>query len=153
MRNPFFLITVCALVIAGCASPSNHAHVATAAEVEKRLNQVFDAAMRKDMPRLDSYHAYGPRFTKFSGQPGRLDATTAREGEHQGLLAASDLSMKADNLKIDLFGNVAITTFILTYSFKTSNERVEKQDRATLVFIKQGSEWKITHEHLSPYKP
>jgi ketosteroid isomerase-like protein len=155
MAKTFILLALCAamLVIGGCASPSSSANLSANAQIQKRLDEIFDAAMRKDMPRLDSYHAYGPGFTKFSGQLGRLDAAAAREGEHHGLLATTDLSMKAADLKIDVFNRCAIATFILDYGFKTGTERIDKQDRATLVFVKEGAEWKITHEHLSPYKP
>jgi len=34
--------------------------------IERRLQEVFAAAENKDFDRLDSYHFYGPKFTKFS---------------------------------------------------------------------------------------
>ncbi|MCI0745176.1 MAG: nuclear transport factor 2 family protein [Verrucomicrobia subdivision 3 bacterium] len=160
--------SVCALagtfVFSGCASSSDSAVAsppnassssdhAAAAQVEGRLHEIFDAAAKQDMPRLDSYHLYGPAFTKFAGEhPPRLDADAARAGEHQGLSAISNLSMKADDLKIDVFGQTAIATFLLNYSFNLATNTVQKNDRTTLVFVKDRGQWKIVHEHLSPYK-
>jgi len=67
-------------------------------------NEIIDAAEKRDFQRLDSYHLYGPKFTKFETQaPGRLDAEAARKGEHDGLGAATDVAMRADDLKIDVF--------------------------------------------------
>jgi hypothetical protein len=45
------------------------------AEIEHCLQEIFAAAAAKDFSRLDGYHFYGPKFTKFSGSsPERLDA-------------------------------------------------------------------------------
>ena len=115
------------------------------------MNQIFDAAEKKDFERLESYHLYGAGFTKFSPEsPTRMDAATARKGERDGLQAVSDLYMKAQDLKIDIFDNTGIATFIFDYGFKAGTNTVQKQARATLVFVKDSGEWKITHEHFSP---
>jgi len=58
--------------------------------------------------------------------------------------------MRADALRVDVFGNVGIATFILDYSFDSGGQTIHKKDRSTLVFVKEGGTWKITHEHLSP---
>src|SRR4051812_12626918 len=103
--------------------------------------------------RLDNYHLYGPKFTKFSSEStSRLDAAASRKGEHAGLGAISDLAMHADDLKIDLFGNVGIATFIFRYSFKAGGNSFEKKAQGTMVFAKEGGAWKIAHEHFSTIK-
>jgi len=81
-----------------------------------------------------------------------MDAATARKGERDGLQAVNDLFMKAQDLKIDVFGNTGIATFMFDYGFKAGTISVQKQARATLVFVKEAGEWKITHEHFSPSK-
>lgn len=121
------------------------------ARITKRLNEIFDAAQKKDLERLDSYHFYGPKFTKFSASsPGRLDAAAARKGEHDGITAANGLKMQAEDLKIDVFGDVAIATFTLNFSFKSGTDTIERKEQSTLVFVKDRGDWKITHEHFSP---
>ncbi len=121
------------------------------AQVRRRLEEVFDAAEKKDLDRLDSYHLYGPRFTKFaeSGSLVRQDASAAREGEHRGLTATGGLSMEASDVKVDVFGDVAVATFVLEYGFKAGAEAIHKKSRGTLVFVRDSSGWRIVHEHFS----
>ena len=112
------LVPVVALLFAGCASAPTAKQTAGCpkeqAQIRRRLDEIIDAAEKKDFNRLDSYHLYGQKFTKFAPEaPGRQDAEAARKGEHEGLAAATGLAMRADDLKIDVFGRVAIATFVL----------------------------------------
>jgi ketosteroid isomerase-like protein len=147
-----------AFAIAGCASSPKGGtranHQSEVAQIEHRLQDIFDACAKKDMPRLDSYHLYGPAFTKFTSEnPTRLDAEAARKGEHDGLMAISGLAMQADDLKIDVFDETAVAAFILNYSFKAGADTVQKKTRTTMVFVKDHGAWKIAHEHLSAIQP
>jgi ketosteroid isomerase-like protein len=146
-----FLATGCACL--RTADPQAD-HPDDRAQIERRLQEVLVAAENKDFDKLDSYHLYGPKFTKFTtSSPERLDATAGRKGEHDGLGSAKGLKMRANALKIDVFGNVGIATFILDYSFDSSGESVHRKERSTLVFVKEGGAWKIAHEHLSRIDP
>jgi ketosteroid isomerase-like protein len=60
--------------------------------------------------------------------------------------------MRANDLKIDVFGEVAVVTFLVNSSFKVGTDNLERQARSTLVFVKDQGTWKITHEHFSPLK-
>ena len=147
-----------AILLSGCASaPTTRmtsGDSAEQAQIRQRLDQVLDAAQKKDFPRLDSYHLYGPKFTKFDTVAARrLDADAARKGEHDGLGAAAELVMHAEDVKIDMFGDVGIATLVLDYSFKAGADTIQKKALTTLVFVRDGREWKITHEHLSAAKP
>lgn len=149
------LTFVVVMLAAGCASAPVQAtptdYPEERAQIERRLKEVFDAAARKDFDRLDSYHFYGPKFTKFSAaSPTRQDTTIAQNGEHKGLAAINDLKMTPTDLKIDIFGNVGIATFVLDSSYKTASGSAESKERSTLVFVKDQGSWKITHEHFSP---
>lgn len=120
--------------------------------IARRLGEVFDAAEKKDLARLDGYHLSGPHFTRFSAAPpGRQDAASSRKGEHDGLKAISELKLRANDLKIDMFGNVAVATFHLDSSFKAAGAAHQKLDQGTLVFVKDHGDWKIAHEHFSPF--
>lgn len=122
------------------------------ARIQSRLSEILDAAEKKDLERLDSYHFYGPKFTKFGTTAGRLDAAAARQDEHQGLTRISDLSMRTEDLKIDVFGDVGIATFIMNSDFKAGTNIFQQKARSTLVFVKDNGSWKITHEHFSSPK-
>lgn len=143
-----------ASLVAGCASVRKADYPEEKAQIEQRLHDILDAAQRKDFSRLEGYHFYGPRFTRFSGSsPARQDAEATRQAEHDGLALLKNLKMRADTLKIDVFGAVGIATFILDYSFESGGETVRRKDRSTLVFVKDRGDWKIVHEHLSPIPP
>ena len=152
------LFPVVALVLCSCSQPSttdlNADHPDDVVQIQRVLNDVFDAAAKKDFPRLDSYHFYGPKFTKFDDfEPlTRHDAAAGRKAEHDGLGSISDLSVKADGLKIDVFDNVAIATFVLDYGFKAGNDTIRTRARSTLVFVEDQGAWKIAHEHFSAFK-
>ena len=149
------------VLLVGCATKEvrsvrgpDYADREAQAEIGRRLQQVFDAAETKDFQRLDGYHLYGPKFTKFSGGSNeRLDADATRQGEHDGLGAINGLKMRAENLKIDVFEKVAVATFILDYSFDLGGQTAHRKDRTTLVFVNDRGNWQIAHEHLSPLNP
>ena len=143
------------LVLCGCAttqkSPSFVSDsTAEQAAVKQRLAEILNAAEMKDLPRLDSYHLYDPRFTKFpSGTGNRMDAAAARDGEHRGLGAVAGLKLRADDLKVDVFHDAAVATFIMTAKFQYGDGTMTNRERGTLVFAKDGASWKIVHEHFS----
>src|SRR5258706_9123161 len=139
MSRTNLILAVFAIFLAGCASrPRGRLaaeHPEEQARVQRRLNEVFDAAEKKDFPRLESYHFYGAKFTKFSPETaGRLEADAARKGERDGLAGINGLWMRAEDLKIDVFGDAAIATFLFRYSFKGAADTIQKQALATLVF-------------------
>jgi ketosteroid isomerase-like protein len=153
MRNVIAVTAMVGLVV-GCASgPRGKVapeHVKERAQIQHRLEEIIDAVEKKDFERLESYHLYGPKFSKFSTESaGRQDAEVARKGERDGLSAVNGLNMRAQDLKIDVFGKVGIATFILDYNFKVGELMAGKQARTTMVFVKDGKEWRIAHEHLS----
>ena len=154
--SPTFLAAVLAPLV-GCHSPgaaSNSSGSRASAQIQSRLEQIFDAAAKKDLDRLASYHLYGPRFSKFApDSPSRLDAEAARNGENNAFSRINDFSARADDLKVDVFGNTAIATFVMSYGFTRETNSVNRQALTTLVFVKDHGEWKITHEHISPPKP
>jgi hypothetical protein len=69
--------------------------------------------------------------------PERLDASAGRKGEHDRLRSINGLTMRADALKIDVFGNVGIATFILDYSFNSGGETKHAKERPTMIFVKE----------------
>jgi ketosteroid isomerase-like protein len=156
-RAETVLAFLAAALCSGCAIHTTTQRGQTEAEeqaqVKRRLDEIFDATQKKDFIRLDSYHLYGKSFTKFGvGQSGRQDASAGQKGEHDGLAPVSHLAMQADDLKIDVFREAAIATFILNYSFEAGTNKVARSERSTLVFVKDAGEWKIAHEHFSPFK-
>ena len=125
------------------------------AKVEERLQEIMSAAQNKDIDRLESYHLFGPKFTKFDDfEPlERQDAETTRRLEREAITGVKEFVPSVKDLKVDVFGPVALTTFVFEYGIIThDDEELSVRARSTMVFAKYGSEWKIVHEHFSPFK-
>src|SRR3990170_3252658 len=118
------------------------------AKVEERLQEIMSAAQNKDIDRLESYHLFGPKFTKFDDfEPlDRQDAETTRRLEREAITGVKEFTPNVTNLKVDVFGPVAVTTFVFEYSITTEDdEELSVRARSTMVFAKDGPEWKIVH--------
>jgi len=147
---PFCSMAMALVLLTGCASaPPRLSASSGTEEVKQRLAEILNAAETKDLSRLDSFHWYGPHFTKFAATGQRLDAVAAREGEHKGLSAPVGLKLRADDLQIDVFDDTAVATFTMVATIQSGAETVTKRDRGTLVFVKHEGSWKIVHEHFS----
>jgi ketosteroid isomerase-like protein len=138
------------VLLTGCATaPHRNSASSTSEQVKQRLAEIFHAAETKDLARLDSYHWYGPHFTKFSSTGRRLDAAAAREGEHKGLSALAGLKLRAEDLQVDVFDNAAVATFTMIATIQSGADAITKRERGTLIFIRHEGSWKIVHEHFS----
>jgi len=151
------LLTVAAALLTSCASSGtgrlNAEYPEKEAQIERRLNEIFDAARGKRWEVLEAAHFYGPKFSKFGAEkPGRQDASETREFERAGLAALDELSMQAKDLKIDVLGEVAVATFILDFSFRVGSDVFERRARATMVMVLADESWRIFHEHFSAYE-
>jgi hypothetical protein len=123
-------------------------------EVEERLTEVMSAARRKAVEELESYHAFGPKFTKFDDfEPlERQDAEATKRLEREAILGVREFAPEVVGLKIDVFGAVAVTTFVMEYEVVTEQEEhFSFRARATMVFANDEGEWLIVHEHFSPF--
>ena len=85
------------------------------AEVERTLHQIMSAARRQAVEELESYHASGPKFTKFDDlEPlERQDADTTRRLEREAITGVKEFAPDIVDLKVDVFGPVAVTTFVM----------------------------------------
>ena len=65
-------------------------------------------------------------------------------------LTRNSINFKLHVLKLDIFGDEAIATFILDATFTTGDKTVKTKERSTLVFLKEDGAWRIVLEHFSP---
>lgn len=122
-------------------------------EVERRIEDIMSAARRQAVDELETYHAFGRKFTKFDDfEPlERQDGKTTRRLEREAILGVEEFDPRVVDLKVDIFGPVAVTTFIMDYAVVAEGERHEFRARGTLVLVKDSGEWLIVHEHFSPF--
>ncbi len=114
----------------------------------------MSAARRQAIDELESYHAFGPKFTKFDDfEPlERQDAETTRRLEREAILGVREFDPRLVDLKVDVFGAVAVATFVMEYRVvDDEGQRHTFRARATIVLAKEESGWLIVHEHFSPF--
>jgi ketosteroid isomerase-like protein len=122
-------------------------------EVERRIEDIMSAARRQAVDELETYHAFGRKFTKFDDfEPlERQDADTTRRLEREALLGVEQFDPRVIDLKVDVFGPAAVTTFVMDYTVVADSQQHEFRARGTLVLAKDDAEWLIVHEHFSPF--
>jgi len=133
----------------GCQSTDS-----SKAEKELRtiIEQIWADAVSGDLNALRDIHFNDPRFSKFGPRIAtRQDVASTNKSETEHFSMISEASFNLEDIKIDLFEDIAVTTFYNNYSFTKNNIRVQGKGRVTLVFLDTEEGWKIVHEHSSPF--
>lgn len=126
-------------------------------DVEAAIRGFFEAGRVKDLASLADFHGPRDQFTKFDENPPytRQNSEEAFVYEQAAFANISDYSYTIDELRIDLFGDVAVATFYLIYSgmfvndYSFEGSPVRARTRSTLVLARTPMGWKMVHEHLS----
>lgn len=120
------------------------------AELQSTLDGIFKSLQDNDADKLISYHIYGSKFTEFRDSEPRFNSQENEEFERGLVAAISGFDYELGDLKIDVFGEVAVVTFHADFRPTIGDELVQIWESTTLVFVRIDGEWKITHEHHSP---
>ena len=120
------------------------------AEIKVIVDSIFKSIQNKDAESLKSFHLYGPKFTAFAPGMLRQGSKENEEKERQTINSISSLEYNLNDLKINVFGEVAIVTYHgdFEFTFETGSKQMHTQ--TTLIFVKTEAGWKLTHEHSSP---
>ena len=123
-------------------------------EVTSTLDMIIRLTNQKQVGELEKMPLYGPKFTKFDDfDPlDRQDADVCRKAESDMINMCSEINFSYTDLKVDVFDRVAITTFVLNEEAKVDGTMLAVRARSTMVFVHDGTGWKIAHEHFSPFK-
>jgi len=119
-------------------------------EIQQVLDSIFTSIQNKDADKLISYHVYGPKFTEFRDSAPRFGSAGNEEYERGFVAAISGFEYDLNDLKIDVFGDVAIVTFHADFRPVMEGNTIQIHGGVTLIFVRTESGWKITHEHFSP---
>jgi len=161
-RAVFLIFGIAALPLLGCAPPPEPTARNLVAdpfpEAQAELREVMKA-MTHDMETanaqgLRDVHLNSPKFTKFSGRTyerSNVEATVT--SETTAITSVEDYKSDARDLKIDVFGDVAVVTYYPHRTVKKDGEVLRYSARQTLVFVKTSDGWKIAHEHQSRREP
>ena len=158
-----FIAGYCLVLFSGCkpGSPDMKQDIITEeypeeqSMIQKRINEILEVAKSRDIDRLESFHLYGPKFTKFDDMDPltRQDAEMGKKSERETFTNLQVIDAGVEDLKVDVFGKVAIATFYMNYKGAVGKDTLSGKDRGTFVFVKDGDNWKITHEHFSLLNP
>ena len=159
MKSINITILFLGVLMAGCNTPALKGNPITdmypeeQEQIKNIVYDIFEVAIVKDMDSLDSYHLNSPKFTKFDdgGVSQMQDYAMAKKTEEEFFTATSDFDFTLPEFKVDVFDDVAITTFILDYSVVMGEDTFTGKSRSSLVFVKDQGQWKIAHEHFSPF--
>ena len=159
----FTLIVIFGIVITGCKQKEEKAEIdevkidiindefpESQAEIKEVLNGIFKSIQDKDADKLISYHVYGPKFTEFRDGAPRFGSEGNEQFERGFVGAISDFDYELGDLKINVFGDVALATFHADFRPTIEENQMQIWGQVTLVFVKTDNTWKITHEHFSP---
>lgn len=126
--------------------------------IEKVIFNAFNVGKNKDISIIREIHMHN-RFSKFSDVPPYNLQTYDDACLYEELYFAniSDYEFNIEDLRIDIFNDIALCTFIIVqrgvlvdnYNFTGSIMNVKS--RVSMVLKKEGNEWLILHEHLSRF--
>jgi ketosteroid isomerase-like protein len=122
-------------------------------EVMETFGAIAQSIIDRDLDKLISFHAYGPKFTEFkNGEPRNGDE--ANETHERSVFGSVTEVVKFDakDLQIAVYGDVANLTFHSDFQLKFGEDLVVVNDQITLLFVKTKDGWKMVHEHHSPLK-
>ena len=121
------------------------------AELREVIQTIVDDDMKANIEGLQAIHLKSDKFTKFGPREfDRQDVASADESEAAFFSSVEDLTMEVKDLKIDVFGDVAVATYYPHVTFVRDGEKTSTSGRQTLVFLKTPGGWKIVHEHGTP---
>ena len=120
------------------------------AAIRAEMLALNDIGPDLDFDALRAAHLQTSKFSDFGDGLERLDFDQMIAREIANVEALKDLSVDFRDLKIDVFGDVAVTTSFPHFAWTNEDGNRGGMDlRATMVYVKTPDGWKIAHEHLS----
>ena len=118
--------------------------------IREEILALEEVGRSRDWEALRAAHLEGPKFTDFGSGMERDNFDQMLETEIAALSAIDDFTADFRDLKIDVFGDVAVATSFPVYTGTSANgEKIKIERRATMVYVRTPHGWKIAHEHLS----
>ncbi len=125
--------------------------------IQRAVYKAFEIGKSKDLQSIQSMHYNDKRFSKFGDTPPymRMDFNEACMHEELYFASVSDYNFKIEKLRVDIFGDVGIATFLIEHTgmlvddYSFTGRTMSVKSRATMVFQKTNSQWLIIHEHFS----
>lgn len=118
------------------------------AEIREVVKSIVKDAEAANIEGLKAAHIVSDKFTKFGPRSfNRQDVASTNNSEAAFFGSISNFKQEVKELKIDVFGDIAIVTYYPHVSFVQDGETKKGSGRQTLVFLKTTNGWMIVHEH------
>ncbi len=122
-------------------------------DVKAEMERYMTALNAGDANAWIQLHAVGN--TRFSTDNGLLQRSESHEEQRKNQQAGVDAGVKINvqsrHVEVSLYGNTAVSTRYGVGTVTQPNGTVvQLNNRITAVLIKQGGQWKVVHQHLSP---
>lgn len=125
--------------------------------IKRAVYRAFEVGKSKDLQSIQQMHSNDERFSKFSDMPPYMRMGYSDTCMHEELYFASisDYDFKIEDLRIDMFGEMAIVTFLIEHTgmlvddYSFTGRTMSVRSRATMVFQEIDKEWLVVHEHFS----
>ncbi len=117
-------------------------------EVLATMLKIHQDAVTGNVGALRFHHLNSPKFSKFG--PRKHERQTfeeTSESEASFFTSITDFTIDPKDMKVDVFGNVAVVTYYPHVTFKKDGKMMTGDGRQTLVFVKTNDVWLIAHEH------
>jgi ketosteroid isomerase-like protein len=117
-------------------------------EIRKAIAAIWNDAQTRNIEGLISAHIDSEKFSKLGPRNwDRQDVESTNKEETAHWSSVPDPTILANDLKIDVFGDVGV----VTYYVGTPDDR-RGAARATIVMVNTPMGWKIAHENGTPRK-
>jgi len=156
ITQPSLILIIFALV--SCTSKNNdqddpihNPFPDTQAEIRAVINSIVKDAETVNVEGLKEIHLNSEKFTKFGPRNfNRQDVGSTNESEEAFFGSIANYKQEIVDLKVDVFGEVAIATYYPHVSFIQDGQEKKGSGRQTFVFLKTNDGWKLVHEHGTP---
>lgn len=120
-------------------------------EIEEVIKSIVNDAETKNIEGLKSAHLNSDKFSKFGPRNfNRQNLANTNTSEEKFFGSIENYKQEIVDLKIDVFGEVAVATYYPKVSFIQDGQEKKGSGRQTFVFLKTDKGWKIVHEHGTP---
>jgi ketosteroid isomerase-like protein len=120
-------------------------------EVKNTIVKRLDGIKNKDEAAVRAL--IDEHYSKFDDWPPfeRQDVAKGLENEFGAFKVLSNYSYELKDFEANVFGDTAVATFTIHYKGQIRNRPFEVTSRVTSVLKKQGSGWRVVHEHFSRF--
>ena len=117
-------------------------------EILATVLRIHQDAESGNVGALRFHHLNSPKFSKFG--PRKHERQTfeeTSESEASFFTSITDFKIDPKNMKVDVFGDVAVVTYYPYVTFKKDGKKMKGRGRQTVVFVQTTEGWLIAHEH------